>query len=38
MKVLLPTSVPLDPKLPEGVEGVSYDPEAELRTSTPTPR
>lgn len=30
MKVLLPTSVPLDPKLPVGVEGVSYDPEAEL--------
>lgn len=30
MKVLLPTSVPLDPKLPDGVEGISYDPEAEL--------
>ncbi|MFC7625876.1 NAD(P)-dependent oxidoreductase [Microlunatus sp. GCM10028923] len=30
MKVLLPTSVPLDPALPEGVEGVAYDPEAEL--------
>ncbi len=30
MKVLLPTSVPLDPDLPEGVEGIAYDPEAEL--------
>lgn len=30
MKVLLPTSVPLNPRLPEGVEAVSYDPEAEL--------
>lgn len=30
MKVLLPTSVPLNPTLPDGVEGVPYDPEAEL--------
>jgi len=30
VKVLLPTSVPLDPELPEGVEGIAYDPEAEL--------
>ncbi|WP_152363351.1 NAD(P)-dependent oxidoreductase [Microlunatus speluncae] len=30
MKVLLPTSVPLDPTLPEGVQGIAYDPEAEL--------
>lgn len=26
MKILLPTSIPLDPALPEGVEAVRYDP------------